>query len=71
MVICELCTLRSSDETCNLGNKIPKSLRCADFKPGVERFCNNPTDYTGRKQVYQMAVFFGLKGKELKRVQAM
>jgi hypothetical protein len=46
-------------------------MKCPDFKPGVERFCATPGEYTGKNQVYQMAIFFGLKGRELKRVQTM
>jgi hypothetical protein len=46
-------------------------MKCADFTPGIERFCSTPTDYTGREQLKQMASFFGIKGKELKRVLAM
>lgn len=71
MILCELCKLQAIDQTCSRGNTIPKSMRCADFSPGVERFCATPEDYKGKDQVYQMARFFGLKGRELKRVQTM
>jgi len=71
MILCELCRLQTSDQTCSRGNSIPKKMKCTDFTPGLERFCATPGDYAGRDQVYQMAIFFGLKGKELKRVQAM
>jgi hypothetical protein len=46
-------------------------MRCIDFTPGIERFCSAPDDYTGPEQLKQMASFFGLTGKELKRVLAM
>lgn len=71
MLLCELCTLQAPDQKCSWGNNLPKNMRCADFKPGIERFCATPEEYTGKQQVYQMAIFFGLKGRELKRVQAM
>jgi hypothetical protein len=43
-------------------------MRCIDFTPSIERFCATPADYTGLAQLKQMAVFFGLAGKELQRV---
>jgi hypothetical protein len=46
-------------------------MKCVDFTPGIERFCSTPADYVGREQLKQMALFFGLAGKELKRVLAM
>jgi hypothetical protein len=71
MVLCELCVLQQADKQCSKGNTIPKKMRCTDFTPGIERFCATPGDYTGQKQLGQMASFFGLKGKELKRVLAL
>lgn len=71
MHLCELCTLQALDKNCSWGNTLPKKMKCPDFKPGVERFCATPEEYTGKTQVYEMAVFFGLKGRELKRVQTM
>lgn len=71
MSLCELCKLQAPDNTCARGNTIPKKMKCIDFTPGIERFCATPGDYAGKKQIYQMAVFFGLTGKELKRVQTM
>lgn len=71
MILCELCKLQSPDNNCSRGNPLPKKMRCTDFAPGIERFCASPADYAGKKQIYQMALFFGLKGQELKRVQAM
>jgi hypothetical protein len=46
-------------------------MRCVDFTPGIERFCSTPEDYVGQEQLKQMALFFGLAGKELKRVLEM
>jgi hypothetical protein len=46
-------------------------MRCVDFTPGIERFCSTPADYVGQEQLKQMALFFGLAGKELKRVLEM
>lgn len=71
MILCELCKLQSVNTGCTLGKNIPKKMRCDDFTPSVEHFCATPADYARKDQVYQMALFFGLKGKELKRVQMM
>jgi hypothetical protein len=71
MTLCELCKLQEVDKRCARGLPIPTKMRCTDFTPGIERFCATPEDYTGKDQVYQMALFFGLKGKELKRVKMM
>jgi hypothetical protein len=46
-------------------------MKCIEFAPGVERFCSSPGDYAGQDQLKQMALFFGLAGKELKRVIAL
>jgi hypothetical protein len=43
-------------------------MRCIDFTPSIERFCATPAEYTGLAQLKQMALFFGLAGKELQRV---
>jgi hypothetical protein len=43
-------------------------MRCSEFTPGLERFCSTPADYKGQDQLRQMAVYFGLTGKELARV---
>ena len=71
MILCEFCLLQQPDNQCSKGNAIPKKMRCIDFTPGIERFCATPRDYTGRSQLNQMALYFGLKGKELKRVLAL
>lgn len=71
MLLCELCSQQTAGKICSVGNEAPKKMKCVDFKPGIEKFCATPEDYKGKEQVYQMAVFFGLKGRELKRVQLM
>jgi hypothetical protein len=71
MTLCEFCVLQEADGSCSKGHKTPKKMKCVDFTPGIERFCSTPADYTGREQLKQMALFFGLAGKELNRVLAM
>lgn len=71
MTLCDLCTLQEADKRCAKGLPLPPKMRCTDFTPSIERFCATPADYGRKDQVYQMALFFGLKGKELKRVQTM
>ena len=46
-------------------------MRCRDFEPGFGRFFCNRADFTGAKQIEEMAVFFGLAGSELKKVLNM
>ncbi len=71
MKLCELCVLQQTDGQCANGHKTPLKMRCVDFAPGLERFCATPADFSGQKQLQQMALYFGLAGKELKRVLAM
>ena len=71
MQLCEFCVLQQSDGQCRYDHKAPAKMRCVDFTPGIERFCASPSDYAGQEQIKQMAIFFGLAGKELKRVVAM
>ncbi len=71
MTLCEFCVLQQADGRCASGRTIPKKMRCADFAPGIERFCATPADYVGPEQLKQMALFFGLAGKELKLVLAL
>ena len=71
MTLCEFCVLQQSDKSCSNGHKTPSKMRCADFAPGIERFFATPADYVGQEQLKQMALYFGLAGKELKRVLAM
>lgn len=63
--------LQQADGQCSNGHKTPKKMRCLDFTPGIERFCSKPADYNGQEQLKEMALYFGLAGKELKRVIAM
>lgn len=81
MILCEFCLLYEkakrgdpkvdADGECSNGHRIPTKMRCVDFLPGIERFCASPADFTGPEQIKQMALFFGLAGNELKRVEAM
>lgn len=71
MTLCELCVLQQPDGRCSNGHKTPSKMRCMDFSPGIEKFCATPADYVRQEQIKQMALFFGLAGKELKRVLAM
>lgn len=71
MTLCEFCVLKQSDGKCAVARNTPKKMRCIDFKPGIERFCATQADYKGPEQLRQMAVYFGLAGKELKRVMAL
>lgn len=71
MTLCEFCVLQQASGGCSRGHTIPKKMRCADFTPGIDRFCSTPADYAGPEQLKQMALFFGLAGKELKRVLAL
>ena len=68
MIICDLCVqLRASGE-CGLGLRLPKSMKCRDFEPGIEKFCASPSDFTGLAQITQMATYFGVRGQELKKI---
>ncbi len=71
MKLCEFCILQESDGVCSAGHKTPSKMRCAGFAPGMSRFCATPAEYTGREQLRQMAIFFGIDGRELKRVLAL
>jgi hypothetical protein len=71
MKLCDFCLLQQEVDKCSAGHTIPKKMKCIGFTPGIERFCATPTDYKGRDQLKQMAVYFGLTGKELKRVLAL
>jgi len=70
MTLCEFCVLQA-DKKCSIGLSTPKKMRCREFKPGIERFCDSPSDYKGREQLKEMSLFFGLAGRELQRVLAM
>lgn len=46
-------------------------MGCREFDPDMERFCSNPNDFVSPGQIVQMATFFGMKGRELKKVKLM
>lgn len=71
MTLCEFCILQQTDGKCSQGHTTPKKMRCIDFAPGIERFCASSADYVGQAQLKQMALFFGITGKELRRVMAL
>ena len=71
MTLCEFCILQQAAGKCSAGRNTPKKMRCIEFTPSLERFCATPADYAGREQLKQMAVFFGLTGRELQRVLAL
>lgn len=71
MIVCEFCLLYQKDGACRLGLKIPKTMSCREFAPGIDRFCSNPGDYVNPGQIIQMAQYFGIKGSELKKVKSM
>ena len=71
MKICEFCSHYLADEQCALGLKIPKTMSCREFGPGIYKFFANPTDYVSPNQIVQMATHFGIKGSELKKVKIM
>ncbi len=71
MIVCEFCSQYKQDGKCGLGLKIPKGMSCREFGPGIDKFCSDPKDFVNHSQIVQMATFFGIKGKELKKVQLM
>lgn len=46
-------------------------MGCREFDPAMERFCSNPNDFVSPGQIVQMATFFGVKGRELRKVKLM
>jgi len=71
MILCELCQLQRENGGCQLSYKPPKKMRCRDFQPGFDRFFGDRADFTGRKQLEQMALFLGLVHTELEKVRSM
>ena len=69
MIICEFCLLHSPEGVCRLGLNIPKTMKCREFAPGIDRFCAEPTDFVSSNQIVEMAKFFGLERTELKKVK--
>ena len=71
MIICEFCLLYSPEGLCRLGLNIPKTMRCHQFAPGIEKFCAKPKDFVSPNQIVEMAKFFGLEKTELKKVKVI
>lgn len=71
MIICEFCSLHTPEGSCRLGLNIPKTMKCHQFAPGIDRFCAKPTDFVSPNQIVEMARFFGLEKMELKKVKKM
>ena len=71
MIVCEFCSNYQQDGKCGLGLNIPKGMGCQEFSPSIERFCAEPKDFVSPNQIIQMATFFGMKGRELKKVKLM
>jgi hypothetical protein len=71
MIVCEFCIQYRTAGECGLGLKIPKSMTCREFGPALEKFCSDPKDFVDPNQLVQMAMYFGIKGPELKKVKQM
>ena len=71
MIVCDFCSQYQQDGKCRLGLNIPKTMGCREFDPLMERFCSDPKDFVSAGQINQMAAFFGIKGRELKKVALM
>ena len=69
MTICDFCLLHSRESGCSLGLNMPKTMKCREFAPGINRFCAKPTDFVDPNQIIEMAKFFGLERTELKKVR--
>ena len=69
MIICEFCLLHLPEGSCRLGLVIPKTMKCREFAPGMEKFCAEPADFVSVYQIVEMAKFFGLEKAELKKVK--
>ena len=71
MIVCDFCKYYRQDGKCYLGLKLPSAMACREFEPALEKFCSDPKDFVGHAQIVQMATFFGMKGRELKKVNLM
>ena len=71
MIVCDFCKYYRQDAQCYLGLKLPSAMSCREFKPALEKFCSDPKDFVSHAQIVQMATFFGMKGRELKKVNLM
>ena len=69
MTICEFCLHHSAAGTCELGLKPPKTMRCREFDPGIEKFCADPADFVSQTQIVEMARYFGFDRTELKKIR--
>ena len=69
MTICDFCLLHSRESACRLGLNTPKTMKCREFAPGIDRFCAKPSDFVNPNQIIEMAKFFGLERTELKKVK--
>jgi len=69
MIICDFCVHHSQQGVCRIGLNIPKTMKCREFAPGIEKFCAKPTDFVSPNQIVEMATFFGLGRTELKKVR--
>ena len=70
MTICEFCS-HHANGSCRLGLTMPKTMRCREFAPSIEKFCSDPADFVSPNQIVEMAKFFGIDKAELKRVKAI
>jgi hypothetical protein len=71
LIVCDFRKYYRQDGQCYLGPKVPTAVACREFKPALERFCSDPKDFVGHAQIVRMATFFGMKGRELKKVDLM
>ena len=71
MIICEFCLHYTKEGSCRIGLNIPKTMRCREFTPGLEKFCADPADFVSPNQIVEMARFFGLDRTELKKVKSI
>ena len=69
MIICDFCVHHSQQGACGIGLNIPKTMKCREFAPGIEKFCAQPADFVSPNQILEMARFFGLERTELKKVK--
>jgi len=71
MIICEFCVEHQKDGRCRLGLDTPRHMGCREFDPGIEKFFSVPGEFVNSGQVIQMATYFGIKGKEMKKIKLM
>jgi hypothetical protein len=71
MNVCEFCLNFTRAGECAVGLKIPKGMKCREFKPGLEKFCADPKDFVSRNQIVKMATHFGIGRSELRKVEIM